>query len=214
MRLRKLPRSFYLRPTLQVAQDLLGSVMVRRWRTGALAGRIVETEGYLGEQDPASHAYRGMTTRNEVMFGIGGHLYVYFTYGMHFCCNVVTEEEGVGHAVLIRALEPLEGMRVMAKNRNLLGPGKQGSLASRSTLLQLCSGPGKLCQALGIARNENGVDLCGSTIWIAEDPTRQARPAIAASTRVGISGGTSHEWRFYVKDNPFVSRGKPVVVTT
>jgi DNA-3-methyladenine glycosylase len=214
MRLRKLPRSFYLRPTLQVAKDLLGMVMVRRWHTGALAGRIVETEGYLGEKDPASHAYRGMTTRNEVMFGIGGHLYVYFTYGMHFCCNVVTEEEGIGHAVLIRALEPLEGMRVMAKNRNLFGPGKQDSLASRSTLLQLCSGPGKLCQALGIARNENGVDLCGSTIWIAEDLTRKARPAIAASTRVGISGGASHEWRFYIKDNQFVSRGKPVVASS
>jgi DNA-3-methyladenine glycosylase len=209
MRLHKLPRSYYLRPTLEVARNLLGMVMVRRWRSGILSGRIVETEAYLGNQDPASHAYRGMTRRNDVMFGIGGHLYVYFTYGMHYCCNVVTEEEGVGHAVLIRALEPLEGIRIMTRNRNLMTPAEKTSSASRSTLLQLCSGPGKVCQALGISGEENGTDLCGSSIWIGEDFDQEHRPIVAASTRVGITGGTEHEWRFYVQDNPFVSRGKP-----
>ncbi len=185
-------------------------VMVRRWRGGTLSGRIVETEAYLGEQDPASHAYRGMTKRNEVMFGVGGHLYVYFTYGMHFCCNVVTEEEGIGHAVLIRALEPLEGIRVMARNRQLPVPANSSTAPRPSLLVQLCSGPGKLCQALGITSKENGVDLCGSEVWIAEDPGLQARPPIATSTRVGITGGTGHEWRFFFKESPFVSKGKPV----
>ncbi len=213
MRAQKLPRSFYLRPTVQVAQNLLGMIMVRRWRTETLKGRIVETEAYLGEQDPASHAYRGMTTRNEVMFGIGGHLYVYFTYGMHYCCNVVTEEEGIGHAVLIRALEPLDGLRTMARNRNVALPGGTSADFPLRVLTQLCSGPGKLCQALNITRKENGIDLCGSEIWIGDDHSDLPRSSIVTSTRVGITGGTTHEWRFFIKDNPFVSKGKPAGIT-
>ncbi len=185
-------------------------VLVRRWRKGMLSGRIVETEAYLGARDPASHAYRGMTKRNEVMFGLGGHLYVYFTYGMHYCCNVVTEEEGIGHAVLIRALEPLEGIRAMARNRKIVPPGKTEGASPHRAMLQLCSGPARLCQALSITGSDNGIDLCDSVIWIAENRQQQASPPVASSTRVGITGGTGHEWRFYVKDNPFVSRGKPV----
>ena len=203
--LRKLPRSFYLQPTLRVAQLLLGKILVRRWRSGILAGRIVETEVYLGAADPASHAYRGKTMRNEVMFRIGGHLYVYFTYGMHFCCNVVTEEEGIGHAVLIRALEPLEGIRVMARNRGIKLSGE----GDESARLHLCSGPARLCQALGITRKENGADLCESVIWISQDRAPQAPSQVATSTRVGITEGTGLEWRFFIRDNPFVSRGKP-----
>src|SRR5258706_407592 len=107
MNLKKLPRSFYLCPTLTVATELLGKYLVRKLRTDTLVGKIVEVEAYLGEKDPASHAYRGKTKRNEVMFRKGGHLYVYFTYGMHFCANIVTEDEGIGHAVLIRAVEPI-----------------------------------------------------------------------------------------------------------
>jgi DNA-3-methyladenine glycosylase len=210
MPLHKLPRSFYLRPTLRVAQDLLGMILVRCWRGKRLLGRIVETEAYLGEQDAASHAYRGRTTRNEVMFGIGGHLYVYFTYGMHYCCNVVTEKPGVGSAVLIRALEPLEGVRVMARNRDIALPRTVDCGAPHPALVQLCSGPAKLCQALGVTREENGANLCGRTIWIAENLGHNSPPLIATSTRVGITGGRAHEWRFFVKDSVFVSRGKPV----
>lgn len=210
MRLRKLPRSFYLRPTLRVAQDLLGMVLMRRWRSGTVCGTIVETEAYLGERDPASHAYRGMTRRNEVMFGIGGHLYVYFTYGMHFCCNAVTEEVGVAHAVLIRALAPVDGIRIMARNRGIAVPSRFDGTAPPSALIPLCNGPAKLCQALRITGKDNGTDLCGSSIWIAEDLDQRMRPAVMTSTRVGITGGAGHEWRFFFKDSPFVSRGKPV----
>jgi DNA-3-methyladenine glycosylase len=115
-----LPRSFYIRPTITVAKDLLGKYLVRRIQKKLLVGRIVEVEAYLGEKDPASHAYRGKTKRNEVMFEEGGHLYVYFTYGMHFCCNVVTEEAGKGRAVLLRAVEPIVGVEEM-RGAGLLG---------------------------------------------------------------------------------------------
>src|SRR5258706_2727237 len=121
---KKLPRSFYLRPTLIIARDLLGKYLVRKLGRKALVGKIVEVEAYLGKNDPASHAYRGRTKRNEVMFNKGGHLYVYFTYGMHYCANVVTEEEGIGHAVLIRALEPIDGIETMRKNRKFTADKK------------------------------------------------------------------------------------------
>lgn len=164
-------------------------------------GRIVEVEAYLGRRDPASHAYRGMTPRNAVMFGPGGHLYVYFTYGMHFCCNVVTEPPGMGCAVLIRAVEPLEGEGTMARLRQ-----RSAARALRST--ELCSGPGKLCQALGIGREENGTDLCGSSIWIAEERTGRGRQKIGRSPRIGISSGREHLWRFTLKGSPYLSRLK------
>jgi DNA-3-methyladenine glycosylase len=140
-----------------------------------------------------------MTPRNEVMFGPGGHLYVYFTYGMHFCCNVVTEPAGTGCAVLIRALEPLEGMATMKRLRMWAG-----ARALRST--DLCSGPAKLCQAFGIGRNENGADLCGRTVWIAEEESGKTREKIGRSERIGISSGREHLWRFFLKGNSYLSR--------
>ncbi len=209
-RLEKLPRSFYLRPTLAVARDLLGKFLVRRWERTLLVGRIVEVEAYLGAHDPASHAYHGPTRRNSVMFGEGGHLYVYFTYGMHFCCNVVTEGEGTGHAVLLRAAEPIRGTEVMARLRGVGDPGDDDLPLPHSQLLSLCSGPGKLCQAFGIGRMDNGADLCGNAIWLAEGPEALAR-RIGISTRIGIRGGEQHRWRYFLKDSPFVSKGKPVV---
>jgi len=204
MRLQKIPREFYLRQTLSVARDLLGLFFVRKIGRELLIGRIVEVEAYLGEKDPASHAYRGRTERNEVMFREGGQLYVYFTYGMHFCCNVVTESEGRGRAVLIRAVEPMEGISRMIRNRSASG-GR--APADRAALLRwLCSGPARTCQAFGIARRQNGTDLCAGSIWLARRPKDHERPHIVRSNRIGISNGQEHRWRFTLKGNPFVSQ--------
>ncbi len=190
-----LPRSFYLRPTLTVARDLLGKYLVRTVGRRVLIGRIVEVEAYRGKHDPASHAYRGKTNRNSVMFQEGGHLYVYFTYGMHFCANVVTQAEGIGEAVLLRAIEPVEGTEFMERNR--------GS-RPRASIFTLTNGPAKLCQAFGISRPENGTDLLKGSVRIAE--FRHARrPRISASTRIGIRVGTEYRWRFYIRDNAWVS---------
>jgi len=196
----KLPRSFYIQPTLDVARKLLGLYLVRRTPRGRLAGRIVEVEAYLGELDPASHAYRGRTARNEVMFRKGGHLYVYFTYGMHFCSNVVTESKDTGHAVLLRAVEPVEGVQILARHRGMNPAAKE----------QLCNGPAKLCQAFGIKRENNGMDLCGATLWIERRDPPLSGDLIAVSTRVGISTGKEQQWRFFVKGSRFVSKGRPV----
>jgi DNA-3-methyladenine glycosylase len=195
----KLPREFYLRGTLTVARELLGKYLVRRLNNEQILGMIVEVEGYLGERDPASHAYRGRTRRNEVMFWAGGYLYVYFTYGMHFCSNVVTGAEGKGHAVLIRALEPRRGVGIMRRNRRM----------KNEEQTQLLSGPAKICQALQIGRGENGTDLCGGEIWIAENPDERVPRRIARSTRVGVSKGREHRWRFFLPGNPYVSPGRP-----
>jgi DNA-3-methyladenine glycosylase len=191
----RLSRSFYARGAESVARDLLGKVLVRATAQGLFRGRIVEVEAYTGRTDPGSHAYRGLTPRNEVMFGPAGFLYVYFTYGIHFCMNVVTEQEGTAGAVLIRALEPLEALDRMTVNRG------------RLPVRDLCNGPGKLCQALGVTRADNGTDLEGSVIWIEDD----GFPAenVGMTTRVGLTAGGSLPLRFFLKGNPFVSRGRP-----
>ena len=199
----KLPRSFYLRPTFIVARDLLGKHLVRCIRRTRLIGKIVEVEAYLGEKDPASHAYRGLTKRNEVMFREGGHLYVYFTYGMHHCCNVVTEEEGTAGAVLLRAIEPVEGIETMRKNR-----GWSAGVLEKWSMHQqvnLTNGPAKLCEALGIGRAENGTDLLGDQIYITKG-TMIARSTIVASTRIGITNASEKKWRFYIRGNPWISK--------
>jgi len=191
---RRLPRSFFARPSPEVGPDLLGRILVRRLGDGRLlSARIVETEAYQ-EDDPASHSYRGRTNRTEVMFGPPGHLYVYFTYGMHHCMNVVTGSDGEGSAVLLRAAEPLEGVEEMARRRGTDHPRA------------LCSGPGRLCQALGIARQENGLDLMrGHELWLLEgSPVPPS--GIDVGSRVGIRSGTEHPWRFSVHGDRFVSR--------
>jgi DNA-3-methyladenine glycosylase len=195
---RKLPRSFYLRPTRRVAKELLGCLLVHRLGRTTLVGRIVEVEAYLGLRDPASHAYRGKTRRNEVMFREGGHLYVYFTYGMHYCANVVTEQEGTGHAVLLRALEPVRGLREMSRRRS----------ASSSNIREanLTNGPARLCQAMGITGKDNGTDLLGNAIFVASDPERDPHQRIVRTTRIGISSGTEHPWRYLLRGNRWVSR--------
>ena len=193
MTLKKLPRSFYLRPTLTVAKDLLGKTLVRKIGKKILAGKIVEVEAYLGEKDPASHAFRGKTKRNEVMFRKGGHLYVYFTYGMHFCANVVTEGDGIGHAVLLRAVEPVHGIEEMQRMRGGKGAG-----------MNVTDGPAKLCEAFDIARDQNGTDLLGKEIFIAHGE-KIPKSKIASSRRIGIRKGVEKRWRFFIKNNGYVS---------
>jgi DNA-3-methyladenine glycosylase len=197
VRSKKLPRSFYLRSTLTVARDLLGKYLIRKIRGHFLIGKIVEVEAYLGEKDPASHAYRGKTMRNDVMFWKGGHLYVYFTYGMHFCANIVTEYEGKGRAVLIRAVEPIEGIDVMTKNRGLV--------SNDENFPNLSNGPAKFCQALDIKREQNGTDLLGKEIYITQGENISGSKIITA-TRIGINNGKEKKWRFYIKSNLYVSK--------
>ena len=213
--MKPLPRSFYLRPTLQVARDLLGKFIVRKVNTKFLVGKIVEVEAYC-KGDPASHAFRGRTKRNEVMFWEGGHLYVYFTYGMHFCANVVTGKKGIGEAILIRAIEPFVGIEVMTKNRRKsMSRGvveplskrkiKLGGSWTHDPLLKLTNGPAKFCQAFNIARNENGSDLLNGELFIVDNTTVPAS-SIVRSARIGIRTGLEKKWRFFVKGNPWVSK--------
>lgn len=191
-----LPRAFFARNTLSVAGELLGAYLVRVMEDGeVLAGRIVETEAYIGEEDKACHAAHGRTPRNAVMYGPPGHAYVYFIYGMYYCLNVVTEEEGFPAAVLIRALEPVAGIARMRTHR-----------AGRP-LHELTSGPGKLCQALAIDRSLNGMDLCAhSVLFIA--PPDAAPEHIKAGPRIGVRGDAlarERLWRFYIEGTPFLS---------
>lgn len=186
-----LPRSFYARPAIDVAPELVGKLLVRRLGEELLSGWIVEVEAYMGSQDPASHAYGGPTQRNHSMFGPPGHLYVYRSYGVHFCANVVTSEEGVGTAVLLRALEPESGIDQMRRLRDL------------DEIRRLCRGPGNLGRALGISRSDDGADLIGSDIFIID---RGSRPEIGAATRIGINVAAERPWRFAAVGSRFVSR--------
>jgi DNA-3-methyladenine glycosylase len=198
----RLPRAFFARPSTEVAPELLGRILVRILPDGTrLLARLVEVEAY-GPDDPASHAYRGPTPRNLVMFGPPGRLYVYFTFGMHFCSNVVTGADGVGSAVLLRAAEPLDGLDAMAARRGVDAPRL------------LCSGPGRLTQALGVARPENGVDLVRDATLHLRAGEPVARGRIARSSRVGVNFGAERRWRFYERGSAFVSPGRPSVPRT
>jgi len=195
----KLPRAFYTRgDAVAVARELLGSLLVAPARGGRrVSGIIVETEAYRGPEDRASHAYGGRRTRRtETMYARGGTAYVYFVYGMYHQFNVVTGVADVPHAVLVRALEPLEGVDLMRRRR--------GGVALR----ELTSGPGKLCIALAIDRRLDGADLLRDRIWL--EPGRRVSPAaIAAGPRVGIDyaeNWAARPWRFWLRGNPFVSR--------
>ncbi|MFN0058720.1 MAG: DNA-3-methyladenine glycosylase [Planctomycetota bacterium] len=194
-----LPRAFYARSTLVVARELIGKTLVREVAGVRLAARVVEVEAYIGERDRACHARAGQTARTAVMYGEPGHTYVYFTYGMHWMLNVVTERRGFPAAVLIRALEPVAGIEAMRARR--------GGVRDRDLL----RGPARLCQAFGIHRAANGADLCDVSqgLWF-ESGAPVARAAIARSARIGL-GQTpepwlSRPWRFALRDSPFVSR--------
>ncbi len=188
--------AFYDRPTLEVAEDLIGKVLARRIGAERVSGIIVETEAYIGQDDRACHASRGRTPRTEVMFGPPGHAYVYMIYGVHHCLNAVTEAPGFPAAVLIRAIEPLDGLARLGRNR---------PRAVRAS--EIGSGPGKLCQAMGIDRRLNAVSLSASELWI-EDRSIHPGP-LAASPRVGVDYAAEYRdkpWRFFVEGNPHVSR--------
>jgi DNA-3-methyladenine glycosylase len=189
---KRLTRKFYNRPTLKVAKELLGKYLVVEKDGNYVSGKIVETEAYIGPNDPASHVYRGTTPRNRIMFGDPGYAYVYFTYGMHHCLNFVTERKGFPAAVLIRALEPMDGIEIMKKRRKV------------EDLKNLTNGPAKLCQALGIDRTLNGADLCSNTIYVEDRGNKPIK--IASSSRMGITEGKDKKWRFYVENNKFVSK--------
>ena len=195
---RPLPREFYARPTLDVARDLLGKVLVHRTAGGVAAGMIVETEAYIGENDPACHAAPGPTRRNEPLYGEPGRAYVYFTYGMHCLFNAVTERRGFPAAVLVRALEPVDGEDLMRRRR---GRPRLGTH-------ELCRGPGNLARALGITLEDNRADLTrvprrGAGLWI-EDRGLEVE-TVWWTPRIGIRLGTEHPWRCFVAGSAAVS---------
>jgi DNA-3-methyladenine glycosylase len=195
----KLPREFYIRDTLRIARELLGKIFVRKIGGKTLAGRIVETEAYIAGKDESAHSSRGKTKRNATMFEEGGVLYVYFTYGMYHCANVVTGEKEEGNAVLLRAIEPLEGIEAFAFNR--FGKTEITEKEKRNLL----SGPGKICMAYGLTKKEDGTDLLGDEIFILDVPPLSDEK-IVQTTRIGISKSKDFPWRFYEKDNPYVSK--------
>jgi DNA-3-methyladenine glycosylase len=191
----KIKRRFYQQATLDVARQLLGKRLVRNHRRGVTVGRIVETEAYVGPEDKACHAARGRTPRTQIMFGDAGYAYVYLIYGFHHMLNIVTETVDFPAAVLIRAVEPLHGMDLMARRRGT------------KKLRELASGPGKLCQAFAIDRTLNGNDLCGEVLYL-EDPGEPV-PRFITTPRIGIDYAgewTQKPFRFLIADNEFVSK--------
>ncbi len=186
-----LPTEYYARPALEVARGLLGCLLVREAAEGCTAGRIVETEAYTAAEDPASHAHRGLTRRNAPMWGPPGRGYVYFTYGMHYCLNAVAEPEGSAGAVLIRALEPVEGVDLMRARRGV------------EDVRLLCSGPARLCRAMEIDVRLNGEPLQGPVLSILPgEPVGE----VVTTTRIGVTRGAELPWRFYPAGSRWVSR--------
>lgn len=187
----KLDRDFYLRPTLEVAQDLLGKYLVYNNNGKIISVRLVEVEAYIGEDDPACHAAVGKTARNEIMYRIGGFCYIYFIYGMYFCLNIVTERDGFPAAVLIRGAEPIEGIDIMRENYPNAKNGRY------------TNGPGKLCKAFGLTREKNGLDLTGDCLYL-ENRNYEVKN-IRKTARIGIKKGAKRKWRFFDFDSESVS---------
>ncbi len=206
-----LRRDFYDRPTLDVARDLLGKVLVHRRGSTTTSGAIVEVEAYIGESDPACHAAPGPTRRNQPLYGPPGFAYVYLNYGIHYLVNVVTEAEGLPAAVLIRALDPLDGVQTMRRRRTRPGKGRKG-LPPTAADVNLCRGPGNLTVAMGISLDQNEVDLLGTRLWI-EDRGVRATP-VAWGPRIGIRVGTTQPWRAWIPRHPAVSGPRPALSRT
>lgn len=195
----KLPRDFYCRNLLTVAKELLGKILVKENGKSIIAGKIVEAEAYDGDIDEAAHSYAGLTKRTEVMFREGGYFYVYLTYGVHHCCNVVTGKKGKGTAVLIRAIEPVNGTDKMIKNRF----GRK--LKGEEEIYNLTSGPGKVCKSMSMSRKHSGLDLTNSNVYLLNQP-KVLSSDIGISKRIGITKSVDLPWRFFIKGNPFLSR--------
>ncbi len=190
----RFPRSFFARYTPEVARDMIGAVLVSKSKGVTTSGTIVETEAYRGANDPASHAYRGITKRTEVMFGEAGHAYLYYIYGNHYCINVTTERKGEPGAVLIRALAPLRGIQAMRERRRV------------EDIRNLASGPGKLTKAMGIDGSLNGEDLVNSRrLYLLQG---RVAGEIGVSPRIGLSVAKETEWRYFLRDSEFVSGGR------
>jgi len=215
----RLPREFFDRPSTTVAPELLGCVLWHDSPAGLVAVRLVEVEAYQGRADPASHAFRGQTARNAVMFGPPGHAYVYFTYGMHFCVNLVCQPAGQPEAVLIRAGEVTEGTELATTRRrgraadlasDLAVGGADGSRKTRP--VDLARGPGRLCQALSIDRALDGADVCrpGSPLGIGRMPAATGQDEICTGPRVGISQAEDRPWRYWLAGDGHVSSFRPL----
>jgi len=189
----RLTRKFFNRNSVVVAKELLGKILASNLGNKKVSGMIVETEAYRGDKDAGSHAYKKVTPRNKIMYGPPGHAYVYFCYGNHYLLNIVTESEGNPGAVLIRALEPVTNVKEMVKRRKVKDKRK------------LTNGPGKLTQALAIGKNENGLDVTKSNKLFLIDSRKRKKLKIISASRVGIKQGMDKKWRFYVKDNEYVS---------
>lgn len=187
----KLNRDFYVRPTLEVAGDLIGKFLVFKSKDGLLSARLVEVEAYIGEDDPACHAAVGKTERNEVMYNIGGFSYIYFIYGMYHCFNIVTEHEGFPAAVLVRGAEPIDGIEIMKNRYKDINNNR------------LSDGPGKLCKAFNLSREHNGLDLTGGSLYLEDRGYYPSK--IERSKRIGIKKGIEKLWRFYEPASPYVS---------
>ncbi|MDP2605703.1 MAG: DNA-3-methyladenine glycosylase [Deltaproteobacteria bacterium] len=191
----KLSRSFYQQSTLDVARQLLGKYLIRKHPDGTTVGKIVETEAYVGPEDKACHASRGRTARTEIMFGPSGHAYVYLVYGFHHMLNIVTEAVDFPAAVLIRAVEPVQGIELMRTRRKT------------EQRHNLASGPGKLCHAFAIDRALNGDDVCGGTLYL--EDRGEAASKVVTTPRIGVDYAGPWKlkpWRFLIKDNEFVSK--------
>lgn len=187
-----IPRSYYARDTVEVAHDLIGALLVREWKGNMLVGMIVETEAYRSDE-PSCHAYRGCTARTKALFGDPGHAYIYFTYGNHYCLNIVAHDAKHAGGVLIRALQPLQGIEVMQQTRNI------------SSIHSLTNGPGKLAQALHITKTLYGHDVTKkSELYVCQGPTQEKD--VIATKRIGISQAQDLEWRFCLKGSPYLSR--------
>jgi DNA-3-methyladenine glycosylase len=199
----KLPRGFYDRATLDVARDLIGKVLVHNRRGVRTSGAIVEVEAYIGETDPACHAAPGPTVRNAPLYGTAGHAYVYLNYGIHCLVNVVTEAHGSPAAVLIRALDPLDGIDVMRRRRARVAKGRARRSGSSIDVHDLCRGPGNLTMAMGITLAENRVDLLGDRLFV--EDRRLDVGSIAWGPRIGISVGMETPWRAWADGHPAVS---------